>query len=158
MHNNFHFLKKLAEELNHKLIGFKIGSCFNQEKDELIIGLENTDEEFFIKCVATPSFSCLYFPIEYARARKNSVNIWPEILDSIKQSGITNMEIYRIENRLFMIMEAEDGFAFEKKAVSDANNPKVQEWETLMWKYQQALPTAQPGEKWMLMEQVFRLE
>ena len=84
--------------------------------------------------------------------------VWPEILDSIRSAGIQHLEIWRTGNRLFMIMEAEDGFSFEKKAVSDANNPKVQEWETLMWKYQQALPTAQPGEKWMLMEQVFRLE
>jgi L-rhamnose mutarotase len=29
----------------------------------------------------------------------------------------------------------------------DAGSEKVQEWETLMWKYQQAVPGAKPGEK-----------
>ncbi|MBD0287879.1 MAG: L-rhamnose mutarotase [Flavisolibacter sp.] len=83
--------------------------------------------------------------------------IWPEIESSIKESGILNMEIYRFHNRLFMVMETTDDFSFEKKAAMDAANPKVQEWETLMWQYQQALPGAKPGEKWMLMKKIFEL-
>lgn len=83
--------------------------------------------------------------------------VWPEILTSIKDAGILAMEIYRIENRLFMIMETEDAFSFESKAESDAANEKVQEWENLMWKYQQALPSAEKGQKWMLMNQIFQL-
>ncbi len=57
-----------------------------------------------------------------------------------------------------MIMTVNDGFSFEKKSAMDAANPKVQEWETLMWKYQQALPTAKEGEKWLLMEKIFQLD
>lgn len=83
--------------------------------------------------------------------------VWPEILQSIQDSGIFNMEIYRLNNRMFMIMEVDDNFSFEKKAAMDAANTKVQEWEKLMWKYQQALPMAKPGEKWMLMEKIFQL-
>ena len=84
-------------------------------------------------------------------------NIWPEIKKSITGSGITGMEIYRTGNRLFMIMETDDGFSFEKKAAMDDSNPKVQEWEQLMWKYQSALPWAKKGEKWILMENIFSL-
>lgn len=83
--------------------------------------------------------------------------VWPEIIDSIKNSGITGLEIYRISNRLFMIMETDENFSFDKKNTMDNANPKVQEWETLMWKYQQALPVARPGEKWMLMHKIFDL-
>jgi len=83
--------------------------------------------------------------------------IWPEIRDSITASGIVDMEIYRFSNRLYMIMEVNDEFSFEKKGAMDAGNEKVQEWETLMWKYQQALPGAKPGEKWMLMDKIFEL-
>ncbi|OJW80749.1 MAG: L-fucose mutarotase [Spirosoma sp. 48-14] len=81
----------------------------------------------------------------------------PEIEASIRESGITDMEIYRIGNRLFMIMETDETFSFDAKAAADAANPKVQEWETLMWSYQQALPMAKPGEKWVLMNQLFKL-
>ncbi|TXH20482.1 MAG: L-rhamnose mutarotase [Chitinophagaceae bacterium] len=84
-------------------------------------------------------------------------HVWPEILSSIKDSGITSLEIYRISNRLFMIMETIAEFSFEKKSAMDASNPKVQEWENLMWNYQQALPVAKPGEKWMLMDKIFEL-
>ena len=59
-------------------------------------------------------------------------NVWPEIKKSIKNTGITNLEIYCISNRLFMIIEAEDNFSFEEKNKKDINNPKVLEWETLM--------------------------
>lgn len=84
-------------------------------------------------------------------------NVWPEVLKSIQDSGITNMEIYRFANRLFMIMEVDDTFSFEAKAAADAANETVQKWETLMWKYQQALPGAQPGEKWKVMDKIFSL-
>lgn len=83
--------------------------------------------------------------------------IWPEITESITSAGIEQLEIYRIENRLFMIMETDSDFSFEKKNEMDAANEKVQEWEKLMWKYQQALPTAAKGEKWMLMKKIFKL-
>lgn len=83
--------------------------------------------------------------------------IWPEISESIKTSGIQRMEIYRISNRLFMIIEANDLFTFETKAKMDEANPKVQAWEQLMWKYQQALPGSKPGEKWVLMEKIFSI-
>lgn len=83
--------------------------------------------------------------------------VWPEILKSLTDSGIIDMEIYRVGNRMFMIMETDESFSFEKKAKMDAANIKVQEWEDLMWNYQQALPLAKPGEKWLLMERVFKL-
>ncbi|WP_298793959.1 L-rhamnose mutarotase [uncultured Allomuricauda sp.] len=84
--------------------------------------------------------------------------VWPEIIQSIKDSGIQNMEIYRIANRLFMIMEVDSSFTFERKQQMDSKNPKVKEWEDLMWTYQKALPMAKPNEKWVLMKEVFRLE
>lgn len=83
--------------------------------------------------------------------------VWPEILDSITGSGITNMEIYRFGTRMFMIIEADDTFTFEHKAAMDEANPKVQEWEQLMWKFQQAIPGSKPGEKWVLMDKIFQL-
>jgi len=84
--------------------------------------------------------------------------VWPEIIQSIRASGILDCSIYRIENRLTMILKTTDEFDFSQKAIDDQNNPKVQEWETLMWKYQQALPTSRPGEKWILMKSIFELQ
>jgi L-rhamnose mutarotase len=56
-----------------------------------------------------------------------------------------------------MILEVDDTFSFEKKASMDGDNPKVQEWEALMWKFQQALPNTPEGTKWVLMEKIYDL-
>lgn len=92
-----------------------------------------------------------------AEYKRHHEHVWPDIVQSIKGSGIDDMEIYLLGTRMFMIMEVGDDFSFEAKADADRVNPKVQEWEQLMWKFQQALPQAKPGEKWMLMERVFKL-
>lgn len=84
-------------------------------------------------------------------------NIWPEIEASIRDSGILAMKIYRVGNRLFMLMTVSPEFSFEKKAAADEANAKVQAWEELMWKYQLALPGAKPGEKWRMMQEIFSL-
>ena len=84
-------------------------------------------------------------------------NGWPEIKQSIVDAGITDMQIYRTGNRLFMIMDTSDNYNSSQKKQMDAINPKVQEWEQLMWKFQQPMPWAKDGEKWVRMEQIFQL-
>jgi L-rhamnose mutarotase len=91
-----------------------------------------------------------------AEYKRHHEKIWPEISKSIHDSGIDDMEIYLLGTRMFMIMEVAEGFSFEAKAEADGLNPRVQEWEKLMWKFQQPLPEAKPGEKWLLMERVFK--
>ncbi len=83
--------------------------------------------------------------------------VWPEIQQSIREAGITGMEIYRLGPRLFMIMDVGEDFSFERKNQMDSSNPTVQRWEDLMWKYQQAVPGAKPGEKWIQMKKIFTL-
>jgi L-rhamnose mutarotase len=56
-----------------------------------------------------------------------------------------------------MIMEVNDSFDPDAKAAADAASSKVQEWEKLMWTFQQPLASAGPGEKWMEMEEIYRL-
>jgi L-rhamnose mutarotase len=97
-------------------------------------------------------------PALIAEYRRCHEKIWPEITKSIKDEGILDLEIYLRGTRMFMILEVDDSFSFEKKAEADRRNPKVQEWEDLMWKFQKALPEAQPGEKWLPMERIFVLE
>jgi L-rhamnose mutarotase len=92
---------------------------------------------------------------EYKRYHEK---IWPEITKSIKDAGILDLEIYLLGTRMFMILEVDESFSFEKKMDADRTNPKVLEWENLMWKFQRALPEARPGEKWLRMERIFKLE
>lgn len=92
-----------------------------------------------------------------AEYRKYHENVWPEIEASILESGVTAMEIYLLGNRLFMVMETGEDYDPAAKAAADRDNPKVAEWEQLMWRYQQALPWARNGEKWIPMERIYSL-
>lgn len=94
-------------------------------------------------------------PQKITAYKEHHQNVWPEILESIGASGILSMKIFNIENRLFMVVKTTDDFSFEKKAQLDQNNPKVQDWENLMWTFQKALPNSKVGEKWRLMDEIF---
>ena len=76
----------------------------------------------------------------------------------LEEDGDVSMEIYLLGTRLCMVMAVNEDFSFEEKAKSDGDNPKIQAWEDLMWKYQQPWAGARPGEKWQLMERIFKLE
>ncbi|HET7891984.1 MAG TPA: L-rhamnose mutarotase [Candidatus Sulfotelmatobacter sp.] len=97
-------------------------------------------------------------PTLVAEYKRYHEKIWPEITRSIKDAGVIDMEIYLLETRLFMIMEVNESFSFDAKSRADRLNPKVQQWENLMSTFQKSLPQAKPGEKWVLMERVFKLE
>lgn len=86
-------------------------------------------------------------PVLIAEYKKYHQNVWPEIKQSIKNAGIMEMEIYLIGNRMFMIIDGDERFSLEEKARMDLNNPKVKEWEKLMWKFQLATRWAGSGEK-----------
>jgi L-rhamnose mutarotase len=92
---------------------------------------------------------------EYCRLHQQ---IWPEIATSIRRAGITGMTIWRSGNRLTMVMETNEAFDGAAKALADAADPKVQEWEALMWRFQQPLPWAESGQKWLPMEKIFDLD
>ena len=97
-------------------------------------------------------------PALIAEYKRYHQKIWPEITRSIHDAGIENLEIYLLGTRLFMILEAGPAFSFAAKEEMDRANPKVCEWEELMWKFQKPLPEAKPGEKWLLMDRIFALE
>lgn len=84
--------------------------------------------------------------------------VWPEVTRCMREAGIVDTEIYLLGTRLFMIMEVDGKFSFENQAALERNDPRVQEWEQLMWTFQRPIPAAKPGEKWLLMERIFKLE
>ena len=89
--------------------------------------------------------------------RRYHVKIWPEIKKSLYDAGVKDMEIYLLGTRMFMIMDVDETFSFPAKAAADAANPKVQEWEAIMSKFQQPLPESSAEWFWVPMERVFCL-
>jgi L-rhamnose mutarotase len=90
-----------------------------------------------------------------AAYRRHHEEVWPGVLESLRASGIVRAELYLRGTRLVMVIDVSAGFSFQAKAASDLANPLVQEWERLMWTFQEALPDAPAGEKWQAMERIF---
>ena len=94
-------------------------------------------------------------PTLIAEYRRHHDAVWPEVLDSLRASGIERAEIHLRDTRMVMVLDVGPDFSFERKAAADATHPVVQRWEALMWKYQQALPGTPAGEKWQVMERIW---
>lgn len=80
MHNNYYFLRQLSAELEQRLRGFTVVSCFSQSKDELVLEFNDSRKSLFLKASFQPEFQCLSFPATFHRARKNSIDLFPELI------------------------------------------------------------------------------
>lgn len=97
-------------------------------------------------------------PAKIAEYKRHHEKIWPEIRDSLFDSGVRDMEIYLSGTRLLMIMDVADNFSFEKKAAMDSANPRVLEWEALMANFQDVPQGADPVKRWSVMDKIFDLK
>jgi L-rhamnose mutarotase len=89
---------------------------------------------------------------EYERMHQPG-NVWPEVIADIRARGYFSMEIWRTGNRLMMIAEVAAD-APKPAPSTDAVNAR---WEDEMCRFQQALPHAQEGDKWVPMRLIFDL-
>ena len=81
MHLNYYTLKRLSKQLAALLSEAKLITAFSQEKEELILGFSLKDNsDFFIRATLQSDFSALSFPKEFARSRKNNVDLFPSII------------------------------------------------------------------------------
>jgi predicted ribosome quality control (RQC) complex YloA/Tae2 family protein len=80
VHNNFFFLAQLTERLKPLLTGTIISECFSQNKDELVIRFETHSEPFFLKASLGGGHSHLSFPSTFQRAKKNSIDLFEEVI------------------------------------------------------------------------------
>lgn len=93
---------------------------------------------------------------EYRR-RHSQTEIWPEVMDGIREVGILEMEIYILDTRLFMIIETALDFDWDTAMERLSTLPRQQEWEDYMSVFQLAAPGATSAQKWQPMERMFHL-
>ncbi len=82
-------------------------------------------------------------------------HVWPEVIEGQRSVGILDMQIYRKDRSLFMIMDTEDDFNFERDMAILSTLPRQAEWEAYVSQFQGCAPTAKSDEKWQLMERIF---
>ena len=80
---------------------------------------------------------------------------WPEIQAGQREVGILEMEIYRKDNHLVMIVETVADFDWERDMARLATLPRQAEWEAFVAAYQGCDPDAKSDEKWQMTELMF---
>src|SRR4051812_14005085 len=97
-------------------------------------------------------------PALIAEYEAHHAAVWPEVLKHLREQGVTDMQIWRLGTRMFMIMETDDArFDAARMAQADATNPRIAEWEALMWRFQAPTPWTAPGQKWTPGALIFEL-
>ncbi len=82
-------------------------------------------------------------------------HVWPEIVQGQREVGIVDMQIYRKDRSLFMIMDTKDDFDFKRDMARLATLPRQAEWEAYVSQFQGCSAGASSAEKWQLMEKIF---
>ena len=116
MHNSYFLLIQLVEDLRRKITGYRVVSVFSQEKDELVIEFNDGKSSFFIRAVFHPEFPILIFPESFGRARKNSVDLFNDIL----MKTVTQVKLF--ENERAFLIECTDGFGLLFKIHGPSGN------------------------------------
>ncbi|AWW31728.1 hypothetical protein DN752_17210 [Echinicola strongylocentroti] len=99
MHLNYHFLQYLCPAIDKLFAGLELATCFSQNKDELVMGFTNESRSHFLRANLSPSNPCLSFPEDYKRSKKNSVDLFPELIgDTVDSVRVLSFErAFRID-------------------------------------------------------------
>ncbi|MBO0358147.1 DUF814 domain-containing protein [Hymenobacter sp. BT186] len=143
MHNNYYFLRQLAPALTQQLAGYKVVTCFSQEKDELVVGLTNGMANFWLRAQLSATFTALALPETFHRARTNSVDLLPDLLgqEMAAVSALPNDRVLQLRfqsgatlllklygprpNAIFRLSDAAPAELFHQRYTADAN---IQPW------------------------------
>ena len=88
---------------------------------------------------------------------KEHRHVWPVVKKGIHEVGILDMQIYRKDNILFMIVDTVDEFDWEKDNERLSKLPGQREWEANVAKFQGFSPDTPSSRKWQLMDRIFKL-
>lgn len=91
MQNNYYFLRQLTRSLAVRLEETVISECYSQEKAELIVRFETRQGSFHLRANLSPAFSCLSFPKDFQRARRNSIDLFSALI-GLRVAGLVQHE------------------------------------------------------------------
>ena len=112
MFHNYFFLTRLASALHEKLEGLTLVQCFSQNRDELILQFDLSDREFLIRANLDPVISLLDFPTHFARAGRNSVDLFSELIGK----KVQQVSAFNYERSFYIQFETDEMLIFKMHA------------------------------------------
>lgn len=89
---------------------------------------------------------------EYEREHQR---VWPELLAKLKEVGVSDYSIFRRGQELVLSLTVDD---LDKAFAELDRDPVNQRWQAFMSRLFEPVPDLQPGERFAMMKEVFRLE
>jgi predicted ribosome quality control (RQC) complex YloA/Tae2 family protein len=97
--NSYFLIRQLVPALKNKLEGSVLNNCFSQNRNELVLRFTgNRTDEFTIIAHLDPGFTCLAFPKEYHKKKKNTAPIFNALIlkKVIDVSGFVNERAFQL--------------------------------------------------------------
>src|SRR5690606_28148075 len=86
----------------------------------------------------------------YVDLHERQFNEWPEVSQGFCQAGFREVLLYRHGRQLMLMITFPKGSDFNQlNAKTVENNPRVEEWNRLMSRFQERIPGTMRGETWV---------
>lgn len=80
---------------------------------------------------------------------------WPEVEQGFCNASFQQLQVFRNGRQLVLVISIPHGASFEKlNAETTRNNPRANDWNSLMRRFQTGLPGTKPGEVWVFMKPI----
>lgn len=92
---------------------------------------------------------------EYLDYHAKQFEKWPEIAKGFCNAGFQQLLLYRNGRQLVLIISIPKGESLDKlNPKTTANNPRMDEWNKRMKKYQEGIEGTKKGETWVFLKQI----
>lgn len=90
---------------------------------------------------------------EYLNYHATQFKKWPEVSWGFCNANFQQLLVFKNGRQLMLVISIPKGESLDKlDPKTTENNPKVNEWNKLMKKYQEGLPGTKPGEVWVFFK------
>ncbi|SFH24576.1 Right handed beta helix region [Pedobacter insulae] len=90
---------------------------------------------------------------EYLEHHRTQFEHWPELSKGFCNADFQQLVIYKDGPQLMLVISIPKGKALDElNPKTTENNPRVDEWNVLMKKYQEGIEGTKPGEVWVFFE------
>jgi len=87
---------------------------------------------------------------EYLNYHATQFKNWPEVAKGFCNANFQQLLVFKSGRQLMLVISIPKGESLDKlNPKTTENNPRVNEWNRLMKKYQEGIPGTKPGEVWV---------
>lgn len=92
---------------------------------------------------------------EYLDYHATQFEKWPEVSRGFCNAGFQRLLVYRNGRQLMLVISIPKGESLDQlNPKTTQNNPRVNEWNRIMGKYQEGIEGTKPGEVWVFLQPV----